>query len=202
MTRTIERFVVRQKLTMMVNRYEIRTVDAEDNQGDLIAFAQQKRMALKEEVTFYTDEARSTPVFAFKARQRLDLAATYDVTDAEGQLLGWFRKDFGKSLLRSTWYLATTDGVDAVGAERNSKIAIARRIWNFVPFIGEVPSPFVFHFNFVTVDGTTVLTSVRKRSLKDVYTVTLPVAANGWQLDWRVAAAMAVGLDALQRRRI
>jgi hypothetical protein len=33
-----------------------------------------------------------------------------------------------------------------------------------------------------------------------VYDVTLPTAPNGWRLDWRVGAAMAVALDALQSR--
>jgi hypothetical protein len=30
--------------------------------------------------------------------------------------------------------------------------------------------------------------------------VHVPVASNGWQLDWRMALAMAVALDALQSR--
>jgi hypothetical protein len=77
---------------MMVNRYEIRSVDADGAEGPLIAMAQQKRMAFKEQVTFYADEARTQPVFAFKARQRMDLGAAYDVTDASGMLIGGFRK--------------------------------------------------------------------------------------------------------------
>ncbi len=196
----IERFTVRQKLTMMVNRYEIRGVDEAGVEGDLIAFAQQKRMAFKEEVTFYTDESRAEAVFSFKARKRMDLAATYDVTDPSGAALGWFRKDFGKSIMRSTWHLGAADGLEAIGTERNKNVAIARRAWEFVPFANEIPAPFTFHFDFTTPDGTVVLISERQRSLRDRYTVQLPAAANGWRLDWRVGAAMAVALDALQAR--
>ncbi len=105
--RTVERFAVNQKITMMVNRYEIRELLPDGSTGGLLAFAQQKRLAFKEEVTFYTDEQRTQPVFSFKARQRMDLGATYDVLDAAGQPIGWFRKDFGKSLLRSTWHMAS-----------------------------------------------------------------------------------------------
>jgi hypothetical protein len=54
-----ERFTVNQKITMMVNRYEIRSVEANGSAGTLIAVAQQKRMAFKEQVTFYADEART-----------------------------------------------------------------------------------------------------------------------------------------------
>jgi len=197
-TAVTERYALRQKITMMVNRYEIRTVDAGGNEGPVLAVAQQKRMAVKEQVTFYADEARKQPVFSFKARQRIDLGATYDVFDADGASIGWFRKDFGKSLLRSSWHLGTADGLEAFGTERNKNVAIARRAWEFVPYVGEIPLPFLFHFDFTAPDGTLVLSSERKRSLRDRYDIHVPQAANGWQLDWRVGLAMAVALDALQ----
>jgi uncharacterized protein YxjI len=195
-----ERFTVKQKITMMVNRYEIRTVDANGGEGPVIAMAQQKRMAFKEQVMFYADEARTQPVFGFKARQRMDLAATYDITDANGTPIGSFRKEFAKSLLRSTWQLTAADGLQAIGTERNHTVAIVRRIWDLVPVIGEIPVPFLFHFDFRVPDGSIVLSSERRRSMRDRYDVELPAAPNGWRLDWRVGAAMAVALDALQSR--
>jgi hypothetical protein len=157
--------------------------------------AQQKRMAFKEQVTFYTDESRRQPVFSFKARQRLDLGAVYDVLDASGQPIGWFKKDFGKSLLRSTWHLGAA-GVEATGTERNQNVAIFRRLWELLPFLNDLPSPFVFHFDFTDQSGQLVMSSQRRRSLRDRYEVTVP----GGRLDGRVAAAMAVALDALQSR--
>ena len=188
----LERFTVNQRITMMVNRYEVRAVTPDGDDAELLALAQQKRMAFKEEVTFYADEDRSIPVFSFKARQRLDIGATYDVRDAYGNDIGWFRKDFGKSLLRSTWHLGS-NGVEAVGRERSPGVAIARRLWETVT---DFPSPFVFHFDFTDQNGEVVLTSERRRSLRDRYDVTVP----GARLDGRVAAAMAVVLDALQSR--
>ena len=199
-TAVTERYALRQKITMMVNRYEIRSVDATGTEGPLVAVAQQKRMAFKEQVTFYADEARKQPVFSFKARQRIDLGATYDVFDASGAPIGWFRKDFGKSLLRSSWHLGTADGLEAFGTERNKNVAVVRRVWDFVPYVGEIPLPFLFHFDFTAPDGTLVLSSERKRSLRDRYDIHVPQASNGWQLDWRVGLAMAVALDALQSR--
>jgi hypothetical protein len=193
----LEQFTVTQRITLMVNRYEIRTLQPDGKPGELIAMAQQKRMAFKEQVTFYADEARTRPIFGFKARQRVDLGATYDVTDAEGQPIGWFRKDFRKSLLRSSYHLGTADGgVELFGTERNKNVAIARRLWELIPYLNDLPSPFVFHFDFTTPDGQVLLSSVRKRSLRDRYVIDVP----GAQLDGRLAAAVAVGLDALQRR--
>jgi uncharacterized protein YxjI len=191
----IERFTVTQKLTLMVNRYEIRSDTGDGQAGLLLAVAQQKRAAFKEQVTFYQDESRTMPIFSFKARQRLDLGATYDVLDANGQPIGNFRKDFAKSLLRSTWHLEAS-GLKVTGSERNVGVAVGRRIWEATPIGDVVPSPFRFHFDFGDANGEVLMTSERERSLRDRYLITLP----GARLDGRVAAAMAVALDALQSR--
>jgi uncharacterized protein YxjI len=192
-----QRFSLRQKITLMVNRYELHALADDGTEGPLLAFAEQKRMAFKEQVTFYTDADKTNPIFGFKARQRMDLAATYDVTDKDGNPIGEFRKDFGKSLLRSTWHLSTPDGLTSVGQERSQGVAIARRVLDLV---GELPIFLRFHFDFTASDGQIILTSERQRSLKDRYVLTVPTLENGWQLDWRVATAMAVALDALQGR--
>jgi hypothetical protein len=191
----IEQFTVIQKLTLMVNRYEIRSVVGDGQPGLLLAVAQQKRAAFKEQVTFYQDESRTLPLFSFKARQRLDLGATYDVLDANGHTMGSFRKDFGKSLLRSTWHLEAS-GLKVTGSERSLGVAIGRRLWEATPLGDAIPSPFRFHFDFVDSNGEALMMSERGRSLRDRYLITLP----GARLDGRVAAAMAVALDALQSR--
>jgi uncharacterized protein YxjI len=192
----VNRFFVKQKITLMVNRYQVLGANSDGTEGQLLAFAQQKRMAFKEHVTFYADESRTRPVFSFKARQGLDVRAEHDVFDEHGQPLGYFRKDFGASLLRSTWHL-TGPGYEAVGKERRPVLAIVRRVWDFIPFIGDIWVPFVFHFDFVdTATGQPVLSSERRRSIRDRYTVDVPDP----RVDFRVAASMAVALDALQSR--
>jgi len=192
----VPRFFVKQRITVMVNRYEVLTANPDGSEGPLLAFAEQKRMKLKEEVTFYADASKSRAVFSFKARQRLDVHAEHDVFDEAGRQLGYFNKQFGASLLRSTWNLSAP-GIQAVGQERRVFIAILRRIWDFIPFIGEVWVPFVFHFDFVdTATGQTVMVSERQKAIRDRYDVTVPDP----RLDFRVAACMAVALDALQSR--
>ena len=189
-------FLVTQKLTLMVNRYEIRADGGDGTPGQLMAMAQQKRMAFKEQVTFYSDDTKTRPVFSFKARKTIDLGSGYDVYDADGQVIGWFKKEFGKSLLRSSWQLSAP-GVEADGTERNQTVAIVRRVWDFVPFIGEIPLPFIFHFDFTDRGtGQPVLSVERKISVRDRYHVTV----RDQRLDFRVAAAMTVALDALQSR--
>ncbi|GAA1229353.1 hypothetical protein GCM10009676_09870 [Prauserella halophila] len=189
-------FFVRQRITMMVNRYEIRGVGPDGGEGDLIAFAQQKRMKLREEIIFYSDETRTRQVFSFKARQKLDAHAEHDVYDEHGQPLGAFNKEFGKSLLRSTWQLFGP-GYSAKGQERNKVIAILRRVWTMIPYLGDVWVPFLFHFDFADNEtGQPVMTSQKGIAIRDKYTITVPDP----RVDFRVAAGMAVALDALQSR--
>ena len=192
----VPKFLMRQKLTMMVNQYEIYLANPDGSEGELMAFAQQKRMAFKEEVTFFSDRGKTRPVFSFKARKKIDLNAGYDVSDEGRQPIGSFRKDFGKSLLRSTWQLSAP-GLEAFGQERNQTIAVVRRLWDLIPVVGEVAVPFVFHFDFTdTAGGALVLSSERKKGIRDRYTVAVPDE----RVDFRLAAAMAVALDALQSR--
>lgn len=144
---------------------------------------------------FYADEAKTQELFSFKARQGLDVRAEHDVFDEAGNAIGWFKKDFTASLMRSTWHLRCGD-LEAIGQERNATIAVVRRVWDFIPILGEIWVPFLFHFDFTDPQGNLVMSSVRKAQIRDNYTVTVPDE----RLDFRVAASMAVALDALQSR--
>lgn len=183
----LPRLFVKQRLAMMVNRYEVRAANPDGSEGVLLAVAQQKRLAFREQVTFFQDEARTVPVFSFKARQALDLAAVYDVFDAEGAPIGYFQKDFKASLLRSSFRLGGP-GFEAYGQERNVIVAVLRRFTEV---------PFSFHFDFTDKrSGAVVMSSERQFSLRDRYTVKVPDP----RIDYRLAAAMAVALDALLQR--
>jgi len=184
----LSQFFVKQKLTMMVNRYEVLTANPDGSIGPLLALAEQKRFAFKEQVTFFADAAKTQPVFGFKARQVMDLNAGYDVTDAQGSQIGFFRKDFGASLLRSTFHIEGP-GYAGTGQERNQVVAIVRRFTD-IPFLP-------IHFDFT--DGATgqlLLSSTRQMSMRDKYTVTVPDP----RVDFRVAAAVAVAMDVLMGR--
>jgi uncharacterized protein YxjI len=66
-----------------------------------------------------------------------------------------------------------------------------------IPWLGDIWVPFVFQFDFVDRNtGQVVLVSERQKAIRDRYTVTVP----DQRIDFRVAAAMAVALDALQSR--
>lgn len=192
---------VRQKVTMMVNRYWIRASAEGGSEGPLLAFAEQKRMKLKEEVSFFADESKREVAFGFKSRQVIDMAATTDVFDASRTPIGVFRKDAVKSLVNSTWHI-TAGNVSATGRERSQNVALARRFGEMLPFVGDVMGlvPWQFHFDFTDSQGATVLSVERQRKMRDNYFVTIRPDSTGSLLDWRFAAAITVALDAFQGR--
>ncbi len=183
-----KQLLVRQRVRMMVNQYEVHAVGPDGREGELLAFAQQKRLAFREQVTLYADDTKQRPVLGFKARQVIDLGATYDVTDASGRAIGLFRKDFAKSLLRSTWHLEQPNLGVLSGQERNQVVALLRR---FVDALSWLP----YHFDFA-LDGRSAFSVVKQWGLRDRYTVDIADP----RVDRRLVIAMAVALDALQGR--
>jgi hypothetical protein len=180
-------FYVQQKFAMTTNRYSLYAANPDGSFGALMGVAQQKRMAFKEQVTFYSDESKTRPVFGFKARARLDLNSGYDITDETGQQIGFFRKDFGASLLRSTFHIEGP-GYTGSGQERSQLVAIVRRFTD-IPFLP-------IHFDYVDSAGAPLLGIERQASVRDKYTVHVPDP----RVDFRVAAAVAVAMDALMAR--
>jgi uncharacterized protein YxjI len=190
-----QRLLIRQRVRLIVNQYEVRAEGPDGSEGELIAFAQQKRAALKEQVTLYSDDDKQHPLFAFKARKVLDLSSAYDVTDPSGRPIGVFRKDFKASLLASTWHLEQPGLGVTTGSERNKAVAILRRVWDFIPYVDNLPFAWPYHFDFVAGDQVTF--SVDKRfGLRDRYVVDIKDP----RLDRRLVIAQAVALDALQHR--
>ncbi len=180
--------LIKQRFTLGVNRYEIRESDDMRTEGALIAMAQQKRFKLKEEVIFFADEARTQRVFSFKARNIMDLKSVADIFDANQQVLGSFRKDFGASFIRSTWFVQQNGQAELRGEERSLAVAILRRVMD----IAWVP----YHFDFVSADGRLGFSVVKGWGIRDKYLVSIYDAS----LDNRVVGAMAVALDSLQNR--
>lgn len=186
------RFTLRQKITPMVNRYVVAVAASDGSEGEPVAFVEQKRMAFKEEVTFFADEARTQALFRFKARSIMDFGATYDVTAIDGQPIGLFRKDARKSFLRSTWHLEQ-GAQSAVGQERSPAVAIIRRLWEMV---SDIPFFIPYHFDFTTAEGGRIMSVDKTTTFRDRYLIEVHEPA----LDRRLAIAMAVALDALQSR--
>lgn len=192
------RFLLKQRITLFVNRYEYIVVNDDGSDGALVAFAEQKRLTLKEEINVYTTEAKTEVLFSLKAEKVLDIHGKFFVRDASGRTLGYLRKVFGRSLLRSTWEVYDADEKPMFTAQESNKfLAIFRRIAGEIPLVGLVVPLIPYHFEFVR--GVEVVGAHRRHlGIRDHYDTTLEPAAG--QLDRRVILALGIALDALQSR--
>ena len=191
-----DRFVLRQRIRLVINQYEFSLADGEPP----FCFVEQARFKFKEDIRFFADDSKSVELLRIKARQRFDPQATYDITGPDGAKIGEIQKEFGKSLLRSTYSIR--DGTGTVTArEQNLAVALFRRLVGFIPYVGDFADwlPIPYHFTFER-DGREV--GIHKRrigSFRDVYDIDMTADAER-TVDRRLVLAAAVGMDALQAR--
>lgn len=181
---------LRQRFTPLQNRYDLVGIDAAGRETPL-GYAEQKRFSLKEKVTFWSGADRGSVVFTIAARNVFEIAGTYDVAAADGAVLATIQKDVMSSFTQST-YTVDVSGRRLVGKERGRIKALVRRA---VELFSDLPWMFPIHFDFTSGDGL-AMTIERQMRLRDVYRITI---ADG-SLDWRVAGALAVTVDAFMNR--
>ncbi|MDX6199596.1 MAG: hypothetical protein QOJ79_2747 [Actinomycetota bacterium] len=181
---------LRQKFTVVQNRYDLVGIDTAGAEK-VLGYAEQKRFSLKEKVTFWSGPDRTQVVFTIAARNVFEIAGTYDVAAADGSVLATIQKNFKSSLTQST-YTVDVGGRRLIGKERGVIKALARRA---VEVLTDWPWIFPIHFDFTSSDGLT-MSIERQMKLRDVYRITI---ADG-TLDWRVAGALAVTIDAFMNR--
>jgi uncharacterized protein YxjI len=181
---------LRQRFTPLQNRYDLVGIDASGAETPL-GYAEQKRFSLKEKVTFWSGADRSQVVFTLAARNVFEIAGTYDVAAADGTVLATIAKDLRASFTRST-YTVDVGGRKLVGRERGTIKALVRRA---VEILTDWPWIFPIHFDFTSDDGLAMRIE-RQMKLRDVYQITITDGT----LDWRVAGALAVTIDAFMNR--
>lgn len=188
-------FEVHQKVTLLVNEYHVL------KDGQPVAFVKQKRFALREHFSLFKDEAQTEALVSSQARQVIDLGSAFDVTDSRNVHLGTLKKDFRKSLLRSSWSIYKDKDLTDLAfrlQEKNMAIALLRRLWGFIPYLSDFPFPIKFHFSILT--GEEVAGEYTKLTLfRDHYALYLK-DSEFQKLDEKAWMIMAVLLDAMQHR--
>ena len=199
------RLVVQQKITAFVNKYNVFGANADGTPASMVGLAQQKRLAFKEKVIFYTDDKRDKVAFTFRAEKVLDVHGRYFVEDANGNLLGMFKKEFMASLVNSTWKILDVQGNELMMVrESNQVLAVLRRFIGNIPLLGDLAELVIMFFKyqleFIDLRTNQQVATYRKTTLiRDQYL--LSTTNDAWNaVDWRVYAAMSVALDALQSR--
>ncbi|HVE97836.1 MAG TPA: DUF2510 domain-containing protein [Mycobacteriales bacterium] len=189
------RLHILQKITPFQNVYRV-FWDDNGSPGQLVAFVKQKRMALKEAFTVYSDEAATRAVLSIKADRRIDIRSAMTVTDpGTGEHVGTVRKKGAASVLRSTWQLEQPGLPTVTITERSLPIALLRRVWGLIPYANNIPVPWVFHFDAVG-GGSPVFTHTRVWGWRDRYIMEI----QDQRLDFRMAIAIGILMDAMQHR--
>jgi hypothetical protein len=194
-----DRFLVDQLVRPIANLYRVTPLAAgEAPAGPPVAYVRQKKLAIKEDIRFYADEAETQELFRIAARSVLDIGGSrYDVL-AGAERIGFLWHKLKESLVRTTWHVGGPNEEEvALARERSLFGAIARRVVDFVPdYGGWIPIPYNFEF---LVDETVVGGMDRKFKLRDQYVLDLSGDTDR-KIDRRVAIALAIALDALQNR--
>ncbi|KKR06480.1 MAG: hypothetical protein UT34_C0001G0521 [candidate division WS6 bacterium GW2011_GWF2_39_15] len=126
------KYLVRRKIVSFLGA----TFEVYDEKGALVLYAKQKAFKLREELKFFSDKEMKNEVLSLKARNILDLSATYDIRDSQtGKLLGAVKRKGLKSILRDEWIvLDESDKEVGVMLEDSMGLAVIRRfLLNLIP---------------------------------------------------------------------
>jgi uncharacterized protein YxjI len=164
-----------------------------DDAGNVVFYSKMKAFKLKEDLRVFTGEDMQEEVLGIKARNILDISATYDVTDtATGRKLGALRRKGLKSIIRDEWLILDANDQEVGTIQEDSMLlALVRRfLSNLVPqtFQGTLGGAPVFTF--------------RQRFNPFIPKIDLDFSMDtGGRLDRRLGIAAAVLLSAIEGRQ-
>jgi uncharacterized protein YxjI len=195
-----DRLLVQQVFKPIANEYRISVpTPGSTEEGRPLLYVKQKKMKIKEDIRFRLSPEDDAHLFMIKSKSVFEFRGRHEVLDADGQVIGMLEKDFTRSLLRSHWHVRDTAGNDLLEAHEASWIvALVRRIADigvdWLSLLAWLP------FNFVLRRGDQQVGSYKRvlGKFRDRYLLELGPEVG--DVDRRLVAAFAVGLDALQDR--
>lgn len=125
-------YTVRRKVLQLLGA----TFHVYDPEGNVVFYSRMKAFKLKEDIRLYTGEDMQEELLTIKARQILDISATYDVTDAtNGERVGALQRRGLKSIIKDEWLiLDVNDNQIGTIKEDNMLLALVRRFMiNLIP---------------------------------------------------------------------
>jgi uncharacterized protein YxjI len=194
------RFLVQQVFKPIANEYRISIPSpGSTDEGRPILFVKQKKMKIREDIRFRLDPDQEAHLFMIKSKSVFEFRGRHEVLDADGAVIGMLEKDFGKSLLRSHWYVRDTAGQELLEAHEASWIiALVRRFAQLGPEWFDLLS--WLPFNFVLKREEREVGKYKRvlGTFRDRYLLELEPGLEG--IDRRLIVAFTVALDALQDR--
>ena len=164
-----------------------------DPTGQVAFYSKLKAFKLKEDIRLYTGEDMQTEILVIRARQILDISATYDVIDpSTNEVVGALRRKGIKSILKDEWiFLDSSDREIGLIKEDSVALALVRRF-----LINLVPQKFV-----AEMDGMPVCT-LKQHFNPFILKLAIDFSQDfGKKLDRRLGIAAAVLLCAIEGRQ-
>ena len=146
----------------------------------LVLYVKHPMFSFSDEWTVWADESETRALITVKLRKIISLDITHDVYDARtGALLGAFRMQKLKSIVRDTWDVLDA-GSNPVGVMQEDSMGLLRR---FVPLL-------LGHWHLSI--GEQIVAQVDQVFRFFVKEFTLDTSSNGGRVDPRVAIAGAL----------
>ena len=172
------------------------TIHTYDDHGQLLCPAEQKGFKLNEQIQFYRDDEKTQPIFSIKARQIIDIAATYDIFDVQDvKLASLRRKGMSSMFVRDEWVVLNAQEQEvALIQEDSTLLGVLRRWIDFVALL--MPQKFV-----VSMDNQKVGTIQQNKNPLTVRLQCELQAAAVQQLGQTVALAIPSMLAIIEQRQ-
>jgi hypothetical protein len=164
-------------------------------QQQVFAYSKMKAFKLKEDIRLYTGEDMTSELLTIKARQIIDIGATYDVVDPRQGKVGALRRKGLKSLVRDEWLILDPhDREIGMVQEDSTGLAILRRLVDFASMF--LPQKYV-----VTMQGMQVAT-FQQNFNPFVFKLVVDLSGDrSGMLDRRLALASAILMAAIEGKQ-
>lgn len=162
--------------------------------GELVMYSQQKMFKLREDIRVFSDETKQKELLWIQARQILDFAAAYDVTDtASGAKVGTLRRKGFRSLVRDAWEILNINDmlIGTISEDSMSKAMLRRMLLGSL-----LPQ------GYDVLIGENKVAEFKQRFSLFGYVMDLAFSADrGQQFDRRLGLAAAILLGTIEGRQ-
>lgn len=186
-----EQFTVRRKVLKILGA----SFHVFDENGQVVAYCQQKAFKLREDIRLYTSESKTETLLTMKARSVIDFGVTFDITLPSGESIGSLRRKGLKSMFRDSWLLYSPAGVElATMREDSGTMAVLRRLHEAFALLSPQK------FQITKSDGTLVAT-LRTHFNLFVYRLGVSVHTEDEEVDELMVLAAACLIAAIEGRQ-
>lgn len=186
-----EQFTVRRKVLKILGA----SFHVFDEQGQVVAYCQQKAFKLREDIRLFTSESKTDTLLTMKARSVIDFGVTFDIMLPSGESIGSLRRKGLKSMFRDSWLLYSPEGVElATMREDSGTMAILRRVHDAFALLSPQ------QFQITKTDGAHVAT-LRTHFNLFVYRLGVAIHVEDEEVDELMVLAAACLIAAIEGRQ-